>query len=190
MDRLICLGDVCDRGRQVKECIDALLNIPNCVYILGNHDVWTLEWMRHGSRSQEWLEQGGAQTIASYKETGVPPAHLQFLSQAPLWFVDNNRLFVHGGFEPELPLEETNKDVFLWDRHLIKKAQEMHHNNPEHKFGPYDEVFVGHTPTLIYGRVKPQKFCNVWEMDTGAGHGAQLTIMDVDTKQFWQSPAK
>ena len=27
-DRLICLGDVCDRGRQVKECIDELLTIP------------------------------------------------------------------------------------------------------------------------------------------------------------------
>ena len=60
-DRLICLGDVCDRNSQVKECIDELLTIPNCVYILGNHDAWSLEWAIEGKTPQEWLDQGGSQ---------------------------------------------------------------------------------------------------------------------------------
>ena len=29
--------------------------------------------------------------------------------------------------------------------------------------------------------------CNVWNLDTGAGYGYKLTIMDIDTKQYWQS---
>ena len=66
-DRLICLGDVCDRNKQVKECIDELLTIPNCVYILGNHDAWALEWAVDGKAPQEWLDQGGAETLMSYK---------------------------------------------------------------------------------------------------------------------------
>jgi serine/threonine protein phosphatase 1 len=187
-DRLICLGDVCDRGKQVKECIDELLTIPNCVYILGNHDAWTLEWAISGNPLQEWMGQGGIETMMSYKETGVPKEHIRFLSEAHHYFIDKNRLFVHGGFDPDRSVEETPKEIFLWDRSLLKQAQEFHRTDPNHKFGNYDEVYIGHTPTLNFGKKDPQKFCNVWAMDTGAGWGAKLTIMDIDTKQFWQSP--
>jgi serine/threonine protein phosphatase 1 len=185
-DRLICLGDVCDRGKKVKECIDELLSIPNCVYILGNHDAWSLEWAVNGKPPVGWLEQGGAYTEKSYKG-GMPKEHIQFLSKALLWFVDKNRLFVHGGFDPDRPVAETPKEIFLWDRNLIKKAQQLQLNDPGHKFGNYDEVYVGHTPTLNFGKKEPQKFCNIWDLDTGAGWGAKLTIMDIDTKQFWQA---
>ena len=67
-DRLICLGDVCDRGRQVKECIDELLTIPKCIYVLGNHDDWALEWAIHGNfvMSGQWiLEQDGIAGLRS-----------------------------------------------------------------------------------------------------------------------------
>jgi serine/threonine protein phosphatase 1 len=185
-DRLICLGDVCDRGDRVKECIDELLTIPHCVYVLGNHDVWALEWAITEKAPQEWLEQGGRQTTVSYKDE-MPREHIQFLSQAHIYFVDTNRLFVHGGFDPERAVEETSKDVFLWDRSFLKKAEEFHRIDPDHKFGNYDEVYLGHTPTLRFFEGKPIKFCNVWAMDTGAGWGAKLTIMDIDTKQFWQA---
>jgi len=35
--------------------------------------------------------------------------------------------------------------------------------------------------------IKPRHYCNVWMIDTGAGVGGVLTIMDVATKQFWQA---
>jgi len=28
---------------------------------------------------------------------------------------------------------------------------------------------------------------NINDLDTGAGHGARLTIMEIDTKENWQS---
>jgi serine/threonine protein phosphatase 1 len=186
-DRLICLGDVCDRGGQVKECIDELLTIPNCIYVLGNHDVWALEWAVSGKVLQEWVEQGGARTMASYGESGMPQEHIRFLSEAKLYYLHNNLLFVHGGFDPRRPLEETPKEVFIWDRDLLKEAQELHAKSPDHRFGHYEEIFIGHTPTISFRKDKPQKFCNVWDLDTGAGWGARLTIMDVDTTEFWQS---
>jgi len=186
-DRLICLGDVCDRGTQIKECIDELLTIPNCVYILGNHDAWALDWAIDGKTPQEWWAQGGAQTAMSYKGTGMPKEHIRFLSEARLYFVDQNRLFVHGGFDPQWPLAETPKETFIWDRSLLEQAQELHQTRPDHKFGNYDEIYIGHTPTINFRKTEPQKFCNVWDIDTGAGWGAKLTIMDVDTKKFWQS---
>lgn len=186
-DRLICLGDVCDRGTKVKECIDELLTIPDCVYILGNHDAWALEWAIDGKILQAWWDQGGAQTAQSYKGTGMPKEHIRFLSEALLYYIDKNRLFVHGGFDAQRPIEETSKETFLWDRGLLEEAQQLHLISPDYKFGNYEEIFIGHTPTLNFGEVKPQQFCNVWDLDTGAGWGARLTIMDLDTKQFWQA---
>ncbi len=186
-DRLICLGDVCDRQPQVKECIDQLLTIPNCVYILGNHDAWALEWAMSSVAPRGWLEQGGSLTAMSYKEGGMPEEHMRFLSEAPLYLVDENRLFVHAGFDPDYSLAQTPQQTFIWDRSFLEKARQMHHISPEWKFGDYDEIFVGHTPTINFGKSEPQKYCNVWDMDTGAGWGARLTIMDVDTKECWQS---
>lgn len=188
-DHLICLGDVCDRGVHVKECIDELLGIPHCIYILGNHDAWALEWSVEGKIPPEWWEQGGAQTVMSYKNAPMPKSHIHFLSEARFYFLENNRLFVHGGFDPQLALEDTHREIFIWDRSLLGHARELHGAHPGHKFGNYDEIFIGHTPTLNFGSDQPQKFCNVWAMDTGAGWGAKLTIMDVDTKEFWQAHA-
>ena len=134
-----------------------------------------------------WLDQGGAKTVASYKDGGMPKKHVKFLSEAHLYFVDENRLYVHGGFDPDCSLAETPKETFIWDRAFLQKAQEFNHICPEWRYGDYDEIFVGHNPTINFGKTEPQKFCNVWAMDTGAGWGAKLTIMDVETKQFWQS---
>ncbi|MCX5678972.1 MAG: metallophosphoesterase [Candidatus Omnitrophica bacterium] len=186
-DHLICLGDVCDRGPHVKECIDELLSIQKRTYLLGNHDAWALDWAIKGISVREWLEQGGSDTIASYKDGGMPVEHIRLLAQAPLWLLDKNRLFLHAGFDVDNGLEGTPKNVILWDRELLCRAKLLHQSCPEFKFGGYDEIFVGHTPTLIFNKDTPQKFCNVWAIDTGAVWSGKLTIMDVDTKEYWQS---
>ena len=143
--------------------------------------------LMEGITLEEWWDQEGAESAISYKGAGMPQEHIQFLSAATPYFIDNNRLFVHGGFDPERPIEETPKEIFIWDRKLIRTAREMHLISGEHKFGNYDEIYIGHTPTINFGQTEPQKFCNVWAMDTGAGWGAKLTIMDIATKQWWQS---
>ncbi|MEK6563466.1 MAG: hypothetical protein AABZ65_00350 [Candidatus Omnitrophota bacterium] len=35
--------------------------------------------------------------------------------------------------------------------------------------------------------LQPIHVCNVWNIDTGAGWSGKLTIIDVDTKEYWQS---
>ena len=44
LDELYCLGDVCDGWSQVQSCINELLRITNLYYIIGNHDMWFLDW--------------------------------------------------------------------------------------------------------------------------------------------------
>lgn len=186
-DRLICLGDVCDRGPQTKECVDELLGIRNCTYLLGNHDAWALEWTVKGMSPEEWLEQGGFETIASYKGEGMPKEHVRLFAEAAFWLLEGNRLFLHAGFDADKGLDKTPKDAVIWDRELFTKAMLLNSSCPQYKFGGYDEIFIGHTPTTAFNKDTPTKFCNVWAMDTGAGWHGKLTIMDIDTKEYWQS---
>ena len=66
-DHLICLGDVADGWPETKACIDELLKVKNLTYLLGNHDLYTLEWMESVAIDDVWFVQGGEATIASYR---------------------------------------------------------------------------------------------------------------------------
>ena len=57
-----------------------------------------------------------------------------------------------------------------------------------HKVKDFKEVFIGHTTTSwFYKDLEPVNVSNVWNLDQGAGYEGKLTIMNVDTKEYWQS---
>ena len=186
-DLLICLGDVCDRGPEVKESFDLLLQIKNLVYILGNHDKWFLEWALIGKREVVWTAQGGNASIRSYGNEPVPENHIRLLQLARLYYLLDNKLFVHAGIDPDSPLEEQTEYDFLWSRDLVQEALRSIDDPDIENITPYDEVFVGHTPTINYGFDVPVFIKGIWMMDTGAGWWGRLSIMDIDTKEYWQS---
>jgi serine/threonine protein phosphatase 1 len=51
----------------------------------------------------------------------------------------------------------------------------------------FSEIYIGHTPTIFYGETEPMNAENMWNIDTGAAFTGKLSIMDINTKQFWQS---
>jgi serine/threonine protein phosphatase 1 len=51
----------------------------------------------------------------------------------------------------------------------------------------FDEIYIGHTPTLNYDMDIPMHACNVWNIDTGAAFSGRLTGMNIETKQYWQT---
>ncbi len=184
-DHLISLGDVCDGWPDTFECIEELMKIERLTYVLGNHDVWTLEWMQTRETDEVWLDQGGEATINSYR-SGVPMHHVQFLDDGVPYHLDNGRLFVHAGFDPKLPLETQGLETFLWDRNLAYLVLEMNQRTKDIKLTSYDEVYIGHTP--VPSNV-PVCAGGVWLMDTGAGWSGVLTMMDIDTKEtFYSDP--
>jgi len=186
-DRLIILGDVCDGYPQVKECIDELLKITHCDLAIGNHDLWALSWAVSGATPDIWISQGGSHTIESYNGGPMPKSHIDFLKSGHPFIEDNNRVFLHGGFNPDLPISKQPTEFLVWDRTLINTAWKKHLLKKECKLGKYEEIFLGHTPTEIYRNTSPIHACNIWALDTGAGWSGRLTIMDVDTKEYWQS---
>ena len=188
-DRLICLGDVCDRGKNVKKAIKFLLRIKNLIYILGNHDQLTIEWAESGIITETWVSQGGKETIKSYPH-GIPKSHLNFLKTANPYYIENDKLFIHGGIRRDIPIEEQNENVFLWDRSLVNEAikrKKVKNSSPVTK---YNEVYVGHTPTQNFGSKRPINACEVWLMDTGAGWYKKLSLMNINTKEIFQCKIK
>ncbi len=194
-DELICLGDTADSWPETKECFDELLKVKNLIYLMGNHDHWLLGWIESGRKNLMWLEQGGPATLKSYKD-GVPPSHIELLKKALFYYVDEeNRMFVHGGFNTEIDINLQEKTKLIWNRTIFTKAideQIMHdkHGHPD-KISTYNEIFIGHCPTISlnenYYSESPLHFCELWMMDTGAGYDGKLSIMNIETKEVFQS---
>jgi serine/threonine protein phosphatase 1 len=182
-DTLICLGDVCDGWPETKQCVDELLKIRKLVYLLGNHDLWGLQWMKGISPHDIWLAQGGYATVESY-HAGVPEAHVMFLETARPYFILDNRLFVHAGFDLERPLEDQTTEIFLWDRNLAYLALSLFQKKEWIQLSRFKEIYIGHTP--VTGG-KPIHSCEVWLLDTGAGWSGPLSMMDIDTKELFLS---
>ena len=142
--------------------------------------------------------------------------HKNFFNRLHNYYIDDqNRGFVHGGFISKNGLgHEVYQSDYYWDRDLWNLALLQHnnyHNGSKEalakarRFEKHKEVFIGHTTTGNWlvkphlpeyqyseqpkqGRIiVPMNRCNVWNLDTGGGFEGRLTIMDIDTKEFWQS---
>lgn len=185
-DQLICLGDVCDRGPDVSKAISHLLQIKNLIYILGNHDIWAIKWAESGKIPDGWMFQGGNETIKSYPD-GLPASHLNLLRNAHNYYINKGRLFVHGGIRVDQAIEDQKKEVFLWDRSLVSEAMQRRADDNISPITEFKEIYVGHTPTHNFGSEFPINACEVWLMDTGAGWDKRLSLMNIDTKEIFQS---
>ena len=142
--------------------------------------------------------------------------HKSFFQRLHNYYIDDqNRGFVHGGFISKNGLgHEVYQSDYYWDRDLWNLALLQHNNYHDgskealakaRRFEKHKEVFIGHTTTGNWlvkphlpeyqyseqpkqGRIiVPMNRCNVWNLDTGGGFEGRLTIMDIDTKEFWQS---
>ena len=208
-DTLILLGDVVDGGTQTKECVDELLKIKHLIFIRGNHDQFWIDHLNSGWNGELWLQQGGANTLISYgakvklariplrrwDEHGltkidttdliVPASHQDFFNKSIPYYVWKRKLFVHGGFNPDVPIEQQDPKDLMWDRALIQRCRKGFITNK------YDEIFVGHTTTQSIMNdaeyTRPVHFDQLWGLDTGAGWNGKLTLMSVETKEVVQS---
>jgi len=199
-DRLIFLGDYVDGWSESAAVIDYLLTLAekqSCVFLKGNHDEWCENWLLTGQAEKTWLQHGGQATIKSYAaaDNAMKQIHLAFFRRMQLYEIDNrNRLFVHAGFTSmHGPQKEAYPSNVSWDRTLWEMALTLDKNiHKDSLLYPkrlklFHEIYIGHTPTLNFNVTTPMQGCNVWNVDTGAAFKGKLSVMDIDTKTFWQS---
>lgn len=199
-DKLIFLGDYVDGWSQSPQVIDKLIELQSqqeCICIRGNHDELVLQWLKDGKDNEQWYDHGGEATVIAYEQLDRThkEIHIRFLESLSDYHLDTqNRLFVHAGFTNMNGVNhEFFSKLFYWDRTLWETALSLDTNlTMEDKFYPkrltlYTEIYIGHTPVTRINETVPVNKACVWNIDTGAAFTGPLTIMNVDTKEFWQS---
>lgn len=148
--------------------------------------------------------------IRGFNEDFMPETHRRFFEQQMLYYKDDaNRLFVHGGFIRAMTLRENQQRphddyYFYWNRDLWDEALSASDDEPLKFVEEFSEIFIGHTEITHWTRFKkapnsyvlipnarsecpPMHADIIWNIDTGAGSTGRLTIMDIDTHEYWQS---
>lgn len=199
-DTLIFLGDYVDGWSDSLKIIDYLIGLSEkkrCIFIRGNHDELFLNYLKTNTYSDEWLKHGGQSTLDAYQNISPTQLnnHILFLENLKDYHLDeDNRLYIHAGFTNPKGIDfEYFSKLFYWDRSLWELAVALDKSlTPEHIYYPerlkkYKEIYIGHTPTTRLNEIRPMQRANVVNVDTGAAFRGSLSVIDADSKAFWQS---
>ncbi|WP_407485165.1 metallophosphoesterase [Elizabethkingia miricola] len=199
-DKLIFLGDYVDGWSESSQVINALIELSQkqeCIFVKGNHDLYCEEWLSFGHKPEMWLLNGGVATMESYADYSDEEIdkHQEFFGQMHNYYTDEqNRLFIHAGYSSmHGPEKEMHSSNYRWDRTLWETAVALDTRIEKDSLQYpkrlllFSEIFIGHTPTLHLGVTYPLNKANIWNVDTGAAFTGAVSIMDIDTKEFWQS---
>lgn len=189
--RFVFLGDYIDGGPDAKRVIEALMamreDAPQTVCLKGNHEDLLLDALVHDGRRYQcfdlWWHQGGKETTESYRRDIdatpyersmmqpldiIPRAHLDWMDALPTMHETARFYFVHAGFIPNQPPEETDEYNRLWIRGRFI--------NSDYDWGK--RVVFGHTFHWV-----PYEDDHKIGIDTMQHHDGTLTavILDDDT---------
>ncbi|XLS29000.1 metallophosphoesterase [Flavobacteriaceae bacterium M23B6Z8] len=199
-DQLVFLGDYVDGWSDSPQVIEFLMELRkthSCIFIRGNHDELCYKWLKHGKDNPMWLFHGGRVTVDAYAkiDTSELPQHIEFFEALENYHLDDeNKLFLHAGFTNVHGVKrEWFPEMFYWDRSLwemaiaLDPALSPEDPNYPKRLTHYNEIYIGHTPTIRIGESVPLHAAGIWNVDTGAAYEHPLTIMDTATKEYWQS---
>jgi calcineurin-like phosphoesterase family protein len=120
---IVTIGDYVDKGPESKAVIDRLISGVDgrfgLIPLKGNHDALMIEGLRDSAKMAAWIAKGGDAALASYggDPAAVPRAHIEWLERLRLMHVDQHRLYVHAGVDPDIPLDRQDEQTLLWKRY-------------------------------------------------------------------------
>jgi serine/threonine protein phosphatase 1 len=182
----------------------------------GNHPVaftqggeGTLVSYLRGTDKEDSIWNHGNGFMHSLILEDIPNDHFRFFRNQELYYhdTDRNYFFCHAGWDRHT-LVKRNREIcpheFYWTRELWKQAMSAGPTVKLKNADGFDTIFIGHTATTNYGTKAyyekhglpmpkngkidtPMYMGGVWNLDTGSGWSGKLTIMDIDTKEYWQS---
>lgn len=176
-DELYILGDAVDRGPEPVKVLQDMMNRPNVIHIMGNHDFimyiimkkLVVEITEENCESYLtaadildyglWMQDGGQVTAEQFRNLSMSEKQdmLDYLSEASIYeTIEHNGkeyILVHAGlanFAPEKSLDEYDLYDFLEGRADYSKR----YYPDENKY-----LVTGHTPTIyIDGWGKPEVY--------------------------------
>lgn len=143
-EKIILVGDLIDRGPYSADVVSwAMNNQDRVTTLMGNHEHMLLDyWLDLGLYDPGlWDYNGGRATKMSYQRSygdeKPPKAHLEFLTNLPLFFQTEDLIVTHAAVFPGMTLEQACKTTdlersVLWSRQepeRRKQAQIFGHNS-------------------------------------------------------------
>ena len=196
----IFLGDFIDKGKNVKETIDLLIDLSKttkCVFLMGDHEYALLKYLNGDERFLDFLlKYGGLSTLESYlvrtltmdearnilnNRNGFRELlgiHIDFYSNLKFYYkVNNEFICVHAGINPknkDLPIEFHDKEEIVFIRNKFLHSKFLYQER---------RIIFGHTAFK-----KPYVDEYKIGIDTGAvyekeGYG-NLVAFNIDRKEF------
>lgn len=155
---LVCVGDLIRKGPDSAGAVEIVERRDNVISVLGNGEF-------------DYLN--GDKTAP-----GLSEKHREMISGWPLIVTWSGNIVVHGGFDPDKPLEEHTADD------IVNMRAPKKNNNYEtpfwfDEFDREERVFFGHTATN-----KPIHQANAVALDTGCVYGGELTAFDTESNAF------
>ena len=186
---IVLLGDLVDRGPDSAGVVALARNWQSqrSVRVLaGNHEQMMLDAFTKPEILRHFLKHGGRETVMSYglskKQFNamnleelfaalpqlISSVERDYIASFEEYIIAGDYLFVHAGIDPELPIDQQNRNDLLWIRDRFLSHE-----------GPLDKVVVhGHT---ISSRVM---YCgNRIGIDTGAFRSGVLSALVLEGDQ-------
>lgn len=154
-DRIVCLGDMIDRGPDSAGLIEFIRSNEQIICIKGNHEQMAIQCAQAEGEItlwKPWLERGGNSTWGSYivREQGdLWQAKAKFwedlmwMDQLPNHIVLDDFRLVHAGYDPRMPPDAQGDKELLW----IRKRFYEHHS----AIDPDRTIIFGHSTTTKVG---------------------------------------
>lgn len=168
--RLVFLGDYIDRGPNSAAVIETVRRLqeraPDRVTCLkGNHEAMLQEVLADPRKTLWWLQNGGDAALASFgveDPRQIPTEAVRWITGLPTVHEDERRFYVHAGFRPGGPAQDSDEHTRLWIREPFLSA--------DYDFGKH--VVHGHTPLRT---ARPDERRHRTNLDTAAVFGGALT---------------
>ena len=217
-DKVFCVGDYIDTGKQSYDVVEFLLNLEReadhkPVFILGNHDEY---WKKIFSNDlsqvrderfmmqhyEDWMDEWeGAVTYYDYmnrSDEDILRHKSDFYDKLLCYHVEDNRLYLHAGYDPSIGLRKTimlhgEKDL-IWKRDLYNAAYDYWQKDMQGEdvsdsdgiFDNFDQIFIGHTPTCKVGIDIPIKMGKLINVDQGCKINGTLTLWIEESESYFQ----
>jgi serine/threonine protein phosphatase 1 len=166
VDSLVILGDLIDRCEDVPGTVEEAMRLSDegagegrapVVVLRGNHEQMLLDFIDEGKTIWLHAAVGGDCTFEQYTghelraesesdiaearseiAAAVPPSHIEFFRQRPLYYEDQYAIYVHAGLEADKHPRDISPHQLLWARD--PEFFKHYHGKP---------CVFGHTPTPL-----------------------------------------
>lgn len=161
-DTLYVTGDVLDRGPHPIKTLLKIMNMPNVVFLAGNHEFMALKCLEYYNKNIDeidffddevfedimlWMENGGETTLQEFRDldTDTKAEIIEYIKDSDVFKRLNvggkKFILVHAGlgkFSPDKQPESCSLHELIWER-------------PDYDVKYFDDIYLvtGHTPTLL-----------------------------------------